>query len=108
MAFFSREKLKPKKILVERSGVSSNSPEVQKRLSRIENNYQELDAILAELELKMANDDRLRAINEFDAEEFEATFGVKRKRKWRPDKPKSKRASVNRRRIMSADPKKPR
>jgi len=108
MTFFGPEKLKHKKILIDQSGVSSDSPEVEKRLSRIEANYQQLDAILAELELKMASDERLRAIDESNADDFEATFGVKRKRKWRPAKPISKRAQTKRRPTKSVDPKKPR
>lgn len=117
MAFFSPEKLKRKSIEIDHSEISSLSPEVQKRLERIEGNYQELEAILAELESKMASDDRLKAIDQSSAEDFEATFGVKRKRKWRTPKPKSKRRKSKKRATSlkagkvtakSADPKKPR
>jgi len=117
MAFFSPEKLKRKSIEIDHSEISSLSPEVQKRLERIEGNYQELDAILAELESKMAADDRLKAIDDSSAEDFEATFGVKRKRKWRTPKKKSKRrksktgaANLKTSKVtsQSADPKKPR
>ena len=117
MAFFSPEKLKRKKIEVDNSTITSLSPEVKKRLDRIEGNYQQLDEILAELESKMASDDRLKAIDESSAEDFEATFGVKRKRKWRTPKPKSKRRKSRNasaalktanKSTASADPKKPR
>ena len=114
MAFFSPEKLKRKKIEVDNSAINSLSPKVHKRLERIEVNYQQLDQILAELELKMASDERLQAIDQSNAEDFEATFGVKRKRKWRTPKPKSKRrkskkASASlKANVSSVDPKKPR
>ena len=116
MAFFSPEKLKRKSIEIDHSEISSSSPEVQKRLDRIEGNYQQLDEILAELESKMAADDRLQAIDQSSAEDFEATFGVKRKRKWRTPKPKSKRRKSKKgaanleasKASGSSDPKKPR
>jgi uncharacterized protein YpiB (UPF0302 family) len=105
MAFFSPEKLKHRDIVVDEMQVSSDSPEVQKRLERIEQNYQELDSILSDLETKMSSDERLKAIDEATAEGFEETFGVKRKRKWRSPKPKKKSRSRSR---SSADPRKPR
>jgi len=117
MAFFSPEKLKRKKIEVDDSAINSLSPEVQKRLDRIEGNYKQLDEILAELESKMASDDRLKAIDQASPEDFEATFGVKKKRKWRAPKPKSKRRRSKKAATglkssvttsQSADPKKPR
>jgi len=114
MAFFSPEKLKRKKIQVDHSETSANSPEVQKRLERIEENYEQLDTILAELELKMQSDDRLRAIDQSSAADFHETFGIKQKRKWRsPKKKKKKRSSVRasskrRSATKSANPKKPR
>ena len=75
---------------------------MQKRLTRIENNYEQLDTILADLEARMASDERLKAIDESNAEEFEQTFGVKRKRKWKPAK------KTRSRKRRSAGPNKPR
>jgi NH3-dependent NAD+ synthetase len=71
--------------------VCAESPEVRKRLDRISQNYEELDSILEQLEAKMQADDRLSAFEGDDAK-FELTFGIKRKRKWRPTKAKSKSA----------------
>lgn len=102
MAFFSPGKLKPRKIEVDQSAISCDSPEVQKRLDRIESNYEQLDTILANLEAKMASDERLKAIDESSAADFEQTFGVKRKRKWKP----AKKSRTRKRR--SAGPNKPR
>lgn len=102
MAFFSSEKLKPRKIEVDQSHANCDSPEVQKRLERIEKNYQQLDDILAELESKMESDDRLRAIDEANADDFEAEFGIRRKRKWKSTG--GRRAKTKR----SANPRKPR
>ena len=104
MAFFSPEKLKQRRIEIDESSVSSDSPDVQKRLERIEENYQQLDDILADLESKIKQDERLKAIDDTSVD-FEATYGIKKKRKWRPAKPKSK---SKRRRTASVDPKKPR
>ena len=116
MAFFSPEKLKRKSIEIDHSEISSSSPEVQKRLDRIEGNYQQLDEILAELESKMASDDRLKAIENTSPEDFEAEFGVKKKRKWRTPKPKARKrrkkkvsaSSKSKATDQSVDPKKPR
>ncbi len=116
MAFFSPEKLKRKKIEVDESAITSLSPKVQQRLDRIEGNYQQLDEILAKLESRMAADDRLQAIEDTSPEDFEATFGVKKKLKWRTPKPKKKRrkkkVSVSAKSKASdqssVDPKKPR
>ena len=115
--FFNPEKLERKIIEVDNSAMTSLSPEVKKRLDRIEGNYQQLDEILAELESKMAADDRLQAIEETSPEDFEATFGVKKKRKWRTPKPKTrkrrkKKVSASSKTAQasdqSVDPKKPR
>jgi len=104
MTFFEPDKLKRRKIEIDRSVICSDSPEVQKRLDRIDENYQQLDAILIELELKIQSDERLKAIDDENVD-FEQTFGVKKKRKWRPAKSKTK---SKRRASGSADPKKPR
>ncbi len=104
MTFFSPEKLKRRRIEIDESSVCSKSADVQKRLNRIEANYKELDDILVDLEARIKADERLNAIDDANVD-FEATFGVKKKRKWNPAKPKSK---TKRRRTASADPKKPR
>jgi vacuolar-type H+-ATPase subunit I/STV1 len=104
MAFFSPEKLKQRRIEIDESSATSESAEVQKRLNRIEANYQQLDDILADLESKIDQDERLKAIDDANVD-FEATYGIKKKRKWKPAKPKSK---TKRRRAASVDPKKPR
>jgi hypothetical protein len=62
----------------------------------------QLDCILADLESKIATDDRLKAIDDADVD-FELMYGVKKKRKWRVAKPKPKS-----RLSASAVPKKPR
>ena len=108
MTFFSREKLKRKKIEVDHSQISCDSKEVQTRLARIENNYEQLDSILADLEAKMASDDRLRAIDESNADDFEQTFGIRRKRKWRPAKAKKKKSKKASAKSPSSNPRKPR
>lgn len=111
MAFFTPEKLKRRKIVVDESAISCDSVEVKNRLNRIEDNYEKLDSILAELELKMATDERLKAIDASTPDDFESTFGIKQKRKWRPAKKKKKRktdASARRSKSKSADPRKPR
>ncbi len=104
MTFFSPEKLKQRRIEIDTTQVSSNSPEVQRRLDRIQENYQQLDEILSEMESKIAGDERLKAIDDANVD-FEATFGIKKKRKWRPAKPKAK---SKRRTTKSVDPRKPR
>ena len=82
MTFFSADKLKPRRIEIDSSRIHSDSPEVLKRLERIQENYEQLDSILAELESKIESDERLNAIDNADVD-FEITFGVKKKRKWR-------------------------
>ncbi|MFK7770318.1 MAG: hypothetical protein AB8B55_24115 [Mariniblastus sp.] len=102
MAFFSTDKLKRRKIVVDQSSTNSQSPDVQARLNRIEENYDALDSILAELESKIQADERLKAIDDANVD-FEGTFGIKKKRKWKTPKPKSKS-----RKRKSAGPNKPR
>jgi len=104
MTFFTPDKLRRRKIEIDRSVISSDSPEVQQRLDRIQENYRELDAILVELELKIQSDERLKAIDEAHVE-LEQTLTIKKKRKWRTAKSKTK---PKRQATGSANPKKPR
>ncbi|MFT5302252.1 MAG: putative nuclease with TOPRIM domain [Mariniblastus sp.] len=102
MDFFSPEKLKRKRIEIDSSQVNAKSEAVQKRLNRIQENYRQLDEVLAELESKIALDDRLSALDDAGVD-FEATFGIKKKRKWKS--PTTERKSLRR---APANPKKPR
>lgn len=95
MNLFRSNKLKSRKIQIARSEISAESPEVRRRLDRISQNYDELDSILEQLEARMNADDRLSAFDGDDAS-FELTFGIKRKRKWRPKRGKSKLAGRSR------------
>ena len=88
MNFFGAKRLKSREIEIAQSEISAESPEVRRRLDRISQNYDELDSILGQLEAKMKADDRLSAFEGDDAN-FELTFGIKRKRKWRSTKSKS-------------------
>lgn len=106
MTFFSAKKLKPRKIKVDADRINSKSPEVQQRLDRIQDNYQQLDSILAELEAKIQNDERLKAMDDAYVE-FESADGGKRKRKWRSGKP-PRPTRGSRSRVSSTPPKKPR
>ena len=102
MTFFSADKPKPRRIEIDSSRIGSNSPDVQKRLDRIRDHYDQLESILANLEAKIESDERLKAIDDANVD-FEMTFGVKKKRKWRAAKPKLKARST-----ASSKPKKPR
>ena len=93
MNLFTAKKFKSRKIEIAQSEISAESPEVRRRLDRISKNYDELDSILGQLEAKMKADDRLSAFDGDDAN-FELTFGIKRKRKWRSTKSKSKSKST--------------
>lgn len=104
MAFHSAEKLRPRKIEIDLSSSTCDSPDIQQRLDRIEANYDQLDTVLVDIETKIALDERLAALDDGDVD-FEAEFGIKPKRKWRSPKPKSKK---KRRSAESADPRKPR
>ena len=104
MAFHSAEKLRPRKIEIDLSSSTCDSPEIQQRLDRIEANYDQLDTVLVDIENKIALDERLSALDDGNVD-FEAEFGIKPKRKWRPAKPKAKR---KRRSAKSANPRKPR
>ena len=102
MTFFSADKPKPRRIAIDSSRIGSNRPEVQQRLDRIRDHYVQLESILAGLESKIESDERLKAIDDANVD-FEMTFGVRKKRKWRAAKPKSKARST-----ASSKPKKPR
>ena len=104
MAFHPAEKLRPRKIKIDLSSSTCDSPEIQQRLDRIEANYDQLDTVLIDIENKIALDERLSALDDGTVD-FEAEFGIKPKRKWRPAKPKAKR---KRRSPKSANPRKPR
>lgn len=95
MTFFNEKKLQPRRIEIDKSAISSGSPQVQQRLDRIHDNYRQLDSILTEVETKIRNDERLSAIDE-SIKEVEI---ARKKKKWRPRKATKKR---------SANPKKPR
>ena len=105
-------------IEIDHSSPSSDSPEIRKRLDRIEQNYLQLEEILSKLESKIASDERLVAMDN-DEIDFESEFGIKRKRKWRPAKSKSRStrkkptkktvaANAPTKPTQSANPRKPR
>ena len=77
MAFFSEKKLRKIRIDIDDSALKSDSPEIQSRLDRIEENYGKLDDVLSDLENRFENDE-------------EPIFDLpkKKKRKWRPRKPR--------------------
>ena len=102
MAFHSAEKLRARRIEIDQSTSTCISPEIQERLDRIEANYDQLDSVLVDIESKLALDERLVALEDGDVD-FEAEFGIKPKRKWRPSKSKKKQRSAK-----SANPRKPR
>ena len=60
MTFFGKT-LKSKRIEIDTTSLNSDSPELQKRLDRIEGNYAKLDDILTNLEARFELDDRLAA-----------------------------------------------
>ena len=106
---FSGKDIDPKKIEIDSSTLTSDSDEVRSRLDRIGANYQKLSEILVDLETRIEEDDRLRAINEtIDEASLESLKGgPKRKKKWRPRKTKTTKARSGSRR-KSAGPNKPR
>ena len=107
MTLFSSEKLRPRQIEIDDSTANCDSPEMRKRLDRIERNYSQLDQVLVDLESKLDADERLTALDDKDFD-FESEFGVKPKRKWRP-RPKPKTSSRARAgKSKSGNPKKPR
>lgn len=112
MAFFTPNKLRSRSIEIDDTQPQADSDQVRQRLARIEANYQQLESILAELESKMQSDDRLKAIDDANVD-FEATFGIKKKRKWRAASAKSiarksGKGIAKNRQPGSANPKKPR
>ena len=106
MSFFGKN-LEPKKIEIDPSTLTSESDQVRSRLDRIGANYEKLSEILGDLETRIEQDDRLRAINEtIDEAALESTDGPsKKKRKWRPRTSKKARSGSRRK---SAGPNKPR
>lgn len=106
MTFFSDRQLKPRRIVVDTTRINSTSPEVQKRLDRIQDNYHQLDLILAQVEAKIQADERLKAMNDDAQPDGEAELIVKKKRKWRARKPRTAKLASGRTR--SSSPKKPR
>ncbi len=80
MAFFTADKLKRRQITIDPSSVSSQSPEVQNRLRRIDENYQAFDELFADIETTIQNDERLR---EFNANLRAVDLQPKKKRRWR-------------------------
>jgi nitrate/nitrite-specific signal transduction histidine kinase len=102
MAFFSPEKLQRRRIEIDQSTATSDSPEIKRRLNRIEQNYQQLDEVLVDIENKLAQDERLAALDNQDVD-FESEFGVKPKRKWRSAEKRNKRQKTS-----SGRPRKPR
>jgi hypothetical protein len=87
MAFFSENKLRRIRIEIDDSALKSDSPEVLKRLSRIEENYARLDDVFEDLEDRFKNDDSIVKLLA-DHDEFVAEPVKKKKRKWRPRKPR--------------------
>ena len=75
MAFHPAEKLRPRKIKIDLSSSTCDSPEIQQRLDRIEANYDQLDTVLIDIENKIALDERLSALDDGTVD-FEAEFGI--------------------------------
>lgn len=80
MAFFTADKLKRRQIKIDPSAVSAQSPEVQNRLQRIDDNYQAFDELFADIQTTIENDERLR---EFNANLRAADLKPKKKKRWR-------------------------
>ncbi len=59
MVLEPRNRNKSRKITIDTSGPSASSSEVTQRLERIGRNYDKLEEILDELELRISMDDRL-------------------------------------------------
>lgn len=86
MAFFSKKKLRRIEIEIDPSTATADAPEMQKRLDRIAQNYQKLDEVLAGLEDRFKNDESIKLLLGDEAPVIEAP--KKKKRKWRPRKPR--------------------
>ncbi len=56
---FMFKKYRSQSITIDTSGTSATSPDVEKRLQRIQQNYAKLDEILIDLETRIEMDDRL-------------------------------------------------
>lgn len=86
MAFFSEKKLRRIRIEIDDDALKSDSPEIRKRLDRIEENYALLDDVLNGLEARFKNDESIVSL--FAADDFVPEPVLKKKRKWRPRKPR--------------------
>jgi len=87
MAFFTKKKLQRIRIEIDETGSTADSPEIQKRLSRIAENYAKLDEVLAGVEDRFQNDEAFQQLLGDDVPVVEAPK-KKKKRKWRPRKPR--------------------
>ncbi|QEG23847.1 hypothetical protein [Mariniblastus fucicola] len=90
MAFFSDKKLRRIRITIDDSAIKSDSPEIQNRLDRIAENYGKLDEVLSGLEDRFENDEAFLSLFPEVADGEEPVFDLpkKKKRKWRPRKPR--------------------
>ena len=68
MAFFGKS-LRSRKIEINPETIDANSPEMQKRLDRIEDNFERLGEILDTLEARFELDDRLTPASDESATE---------------------------------------
>ncbi len=80
MAFFTADKLKRRRIKIDPSAVSAQSPEVQDRLQRIDENYRAFDELFATVQATIEADERLR---QFNANLRAADLQPKKKKRWR-------------------------
>lgn len=87
MAFFSDKKLRKIRIEIDDSALKSDSPEIKTRLDRIANNYDKLDEVLSGLENRFENDEAFLSLFP-EGEEPVFDLPKKKKRKWRPRKPR--------------------
>ena len=88
MPLFSADKLKRRRIEIDCSEITSDSPEVLKRLGRIDANYQQLDSMLSEIEATIAGDQKLSQINA-SIKSIDLPKKNPATRKWRrPNKPR--------------------
>lgn len=86
MAFFTKKKLRRIRIEIDPTVVTADSPEMQKRLDRIAENYQKLDEVLDGLEDRFKNDESIKLLLGEEAPVIEPP--KKKKRKWRSRKPR--------------------
>ncbi len=87
MAFFTDKKLRRIRIKIDESELKSDSPEILNRLNRIEENYGKLDEVLSGLEDRFENDEAFLSLFP-EGEEPVFDLPKKKKRKWRPRKPR--------------------